>query len=147
MLKKIKVLGQGGQGVKYLTSIMGKLIDKLDYSISLVLNYDSAVRGGSITADLIVSNSIIKSPIIDNTNVVIDMENNTIKKGKVSNDMSSLIKKAKSDFTDLQENMFYLGCLMKILNLSFKKNQLEQVLKKRYLKDNLKSIELGYKLY
>ena len=74
--RKIKILGEAGQGVKLLSYTMASILTELGYEVSLNLEYDAAVRSGSINADLIYSERPIENPIIDEADVLIKFTRN-----------------------------------------------------------------------
>ena len=145
MKKKIRINGLGGQGVKYCASLFGKILDKQGRNVSLVLDYDTAARGGSITSDLIVSDGKVDSPIIDKADVLIDMTKNLVIVDGKEKSFSSIIEEKKSDFKALQTNMFYLGLLLKKMSVKLDLEYIKKILKEKFLEENLKSIEIGYK--
>jgi Pyruvate/2-oxoacid:ferredoxin oxidoreductase gamma subunit/GNAT superfamily N-acetyltransferase len=69
--KKIKIMGEAGQGVKLLSFTLAQIVAQLGNEVSLSLNYDSAVRGGNISTDLIYSDRPIENPLIDEADVLI----------------------------------------------------------------------------
>lgn len=71
MERTIKILGEAGQGVKLLSYTLASILAQLGYEVSLNLEYDAAVRGGKIDADLIYSERKIENPIIDEADVLI----------------------------------------------------------------------------
>lgn len=69
--KKIKIMGEAGQGVKLLSFTLASILTQLGNEVSLNLEYDSAVRSGNISADLIYSDAKIENPIIDEADILI----------------------------------------------------------------------------
>jgi Pyruvate/2-oxoacid:ferredoxin oxidoreductase gamma subunit/GNAT superfamily N-acetyltransferase len=69
--KKIKIVGEAGQGVKLLSFLLASILSRLGNEVSLNLEYDASVRGGTISADLIYSDLKIENPIIDEADVLI----------------------------------------------------------------------------
>ena len=74
--KKIKILGEAGQGVKLLSFTLASILARLGHEVSLNLEYDSAVRSGKISADLIYSDEKIENPIIDEADILIKFTKN-----------------------------------------------------------------------
>jgi len=68
---KIKIVGEAGQGVKLLSYTLGQVLAQLGHEVSLNLQYDASVRGGTISADLIYSSRPIENPVIDEADVLI----------------------------------------------------------------------------
>jgi Pyruvate/2-oxoacid:ferredoxin oxidoreductase gamma subunit/GNAT superfamily N-acetyltransferase len=69
--RKIRIIGEAGQGVKLLSYTLASILAQLGHEVSLNLQYDAAVRSGSINADLIYSEQKIENPIIDEADVLI----------------------------------------------------------------------------
>jgi len=69
--KKIKIVGEAGQGVKLLSFTLAQILSQLGNEVSLSLNYDASVRGGNISSDLIYSDRPIENPLIDEADVLI----------------------------------------------------------------------------
>jgi len=74
--KKIKIMGEAGQGVKLMSYTLASILSQLGNEVSLSLEYDSAVRGGNISADLIYSDDPIENPFIDEADVLIKFTRN-----------------------------------------------------------------------
>jgi len=70
-VKTIKIIGEAGQGVKLMSYTLASILSQLGNEVSLNLEYDSAVRGGTISADLTYSDDPIDNPIIDEADVLI----------------------------------------------------------------------------
>jgi Pyruvate/2-oxoacid:ferredoxin oxidoreductase gamma subunit/GNAT superfamily N-acetyltransferase len=70
-VRRIKIIGEAGQGVKLMSYTLASILSQLGNEVSLNLEYDSAVRSGVISADLIYSEDKIDNPIIDEADVLI----------------------------------------------------------------------------
>jgi len=70
-IRKIKIVGEAGQGIKMLSYTLASILAQLGNEVSLSLEYDSAVRSGTISADLIYSEYVIENPIIDEADILI----------------------------------------------------------------------------
>jgi Pyruvate/2-oxoacid:ferredoxin oxidoreductase gamma subunit len=64
-------MGEAGQGVKLLSYTLASILTQLGNEVSLNLEYDSAVRSGRISADLIFSDAPIENPVIDEADILI----------------------------------------------------------------------------
>lgn len=69
--KKIKIIGEAGQGIKLLSHTLAQILAQLGNEVSLSVNYDASVRGGNISADLIYSDLAIQNPLIDEADILI----------------------------------------------------------------------------
>ncbi len=117
---KIVLIGSGGDGIKFLGKSLGKYLIALGYEIALTFSYDSAVRGGEITASLIFGKNKIESPVIDNADFILDF-----KKEKIT-------------------NMEAFGLLIKELKLEFNEQEIANVLPENSKEKNIKEIKKGY---
>ena len=139
--KKITIKGSGGHGVKLLMSILAKLLADTK-KLTLVFDYDSAVRGGFINGNLIISDEKIASPIIDKADIIADMiEANVEIKGKKQ---EINIEEIKKDAENFVLNMFYLGLVMNLIEVELNSEKIKEILGKKYSEANMQSIELGY---
>jgi Pyruvate/2-oxoacid:ferredoxin oxidoreductase gamma subunit len=69
--KKIKIVGEAGQGIKLLSHTLAQILAQLGNEVSLSVNYDASVRSGNISADLIYSDLAIQNPLIDEADILI----------------------------------------------------------------------------
>jgi Pyruvate/2-oxoacid:ferredoxin oxidoreductase gamma subunit len=69
--KRIKIVGEAGQGIKLLSHTLAQILAQLGNEVSLSVNYDASVRGGNISADLIYSDFPIQNPLIDEADILI----------------------------------------------------------------------------
>ncbi len=69
--KRIKIVGEAGQGIKLLSHTLAQILAQLGNEVSLSVNYDASVRGGNISADLIYSDLPIQNPLIDEADILI----------------------------------------------------------------------------
>lgn len=65
-LLRIILSGEGGQGIKLISSIVAKILFALGWDLSLALDYDTVVRGGKIVSFMVVSKKgSVPNPIIE----------------------------------------------------------------------------------
>jgi len=143
MLKKIKAKGTGGHGIKLLMSSLAKIISK-EYNITLVFDYDSAVRGGFIDGNLLFSTKKINSPIFQKTDLLVDLVNNKIEEN--NNETNIDLEEYKKKSPNLISNMFYLGIILKRINKELLESEVKEVLGKKFSPNNFESIKFGYNL-
>lgn len=140
---KIKLLGTGGQGIRLMASILGKILTVNGYFVSLKLEYDTAVRGGNISADLIFSKQKIKNPIIDRADILINFTGETAEAEEIVNG-KDFVEMSKKEFNSpLFANMIALGFLLKRFKL---KADISEYLSNNFKKENLKAVDLGFSL-
>ncbi len=152
---KIKIYGVGGQGVKFLGKILGKVLNKYNYEfVSVNANYDTVVRGGSIDTDIVASKNKVGNPIIDKANfcIILSKVDKFISAEKYIVDMSLKDELELEgdllflDITDIDEvlNMFLLGKLLKIWGMELDKELIKEVLPKNKIEQNINAVERGY---
>ena len=156
-MTKIIIHGIGGQGVKLLSKALAHIFCELGKQVTLTYEYDSNVRGGSVTAYLNYSDSKIVNPLIDEADYLIELTKNGKFKGK-----QRIVEESQADSDDetvikvplnmLAEklgnkklvNMVTLGYILKFLNIGLKQLDLKKALPEKLLDENLKAIEQGY---
>ena len=138
---KILVQGTGGHGVRLLMSLLTKMLSEFK-QVTLIYDYDSAVRGGYIDGSLIFADNAITCPIIDQADLIINLNSNEIQEGEKS--LTIDIQEEKKKFAALRLNMFYLGFLIKWVGLDLKQEQIKQLLGKKFSEENFSSIEAGF---
>ena len=161
-VKKIKVAGFGGQGVLFLGKFIAELANKLDYNITWLPSYGPEMRGGTANCDVIISKKQIGSPLIDNPNILISLNQPSfdkfyprIEKNALVIINSDLIKSEEKNLVKIKAstlaeglgnekilNMVIAGYLIKKLNL-FDKKIIQEIFKNAGLSNDL--IELNFK--
>lgn len=168
MIKKIKLVGTGGQGIKLLGHLLGNVLAELNYHVSLNFQFDTSVRGGSILADFIYSDKEIENPIIDEADILIQLG------GKQTEAMKTKAKEriiersicntecekcdircagkqipfydvANKKFgSKLYMNMLALGLVLKHIGVDPNKVNLKNGLPEKYIEKNVEAIQYGY---
>ncbi|MEA3430128.1 MAG: 2-oxoacid:acceptor oxidoreductase family protein [Nanoarchaeota archaeon] len=164
-MRKIIMVGEGGQGVKLLANVLARILTQLDKYVTLTYSYDAAVRGGNITANLIYANEKIDNPIIDTADMLLmlsEVQGFSAKKMIVE---KSLFKKEDEKQTFNTEeliampfmtlasekfgsqifiNMIALGQLLKKMDIDITQINLQKYLPERYIEKNVEAIMYGY---
>lgn len=156
-MTKIIIHGIGGQGVKLLGKTLAYIMSELGKEVTLTYEYDSNVRGGSVTAYLTYSKEKIMNPIIDEADYLITLTTNTKFKGKKiiveesthEGEEETIIKVPLSALAENLGNkklinMVTLGFILRELNINLKNLNFKQLLPNKLYDDNLKAIEQGY---
>jgi Pyruvate/2-oxoacid:ferredoxin oxidoreductase gamma subunit len=65
MKLKLRFSGRGGQGIKFLGSVLVRVAMVADYYATLTVDYTPSVRGGPIFCDVILSSEPISYPFCD----------------------------------------------------------------------------------
>jgi Pyruvate/2-oxoacid:ferredoxin oxidoreductase gamma subunit len=63
---KFRFSGRGGQGIKFLGTVLAEVAMNADYYTTLTVDYTPSVRGGPIFSDVIISTEQISYPFCDN---------------------------------------------------------------------------------
>jgi 2-oxoglutarate ferredoxin oxidoreductase subunit gamma len=65
MKLKLRFSGRGGQGIKFLGSVLVRVAMAANYNATLTVDYTPSVRGGPIFCDVILSSEPISYPYCD----------------------------------------------------------------------------------
>ena len=165
-VKSIKIVGEAGQGVKLMSYTLASILSKLGNEVSLNLEYDSAVRSGTISADLIYSDDPIDNPIIDEADVLIkftrtrdwfparDLVIDESLCG-TKNLQCSIQSKEGADYgfqdvaitkfgSKIYINMIALGRILRYIGVNIMLLNIEDLLPPRHVAKNLAAIKYGF---
>jgi Pyruvate/2-oxoacid:ferredoxin oxidoreductase gamma subunit/GNAT superfamily N-acetyltransferase len=164
--KRIKIMGEAGQGVKLLSHTLASILARLGNKVSLTLDYDSAVRSGRISADLIYSDVDIENPIIDEADVLIKFtktrewfpaKNLVIDEGMCGGqcvDCALQCKKGTQygfENISMQKfgskifiNMIALGRILKYIGINIMLVNIADLLPPKYVEKNIAAIKYGF---
>ena len=135
---KLNILfgGKAGQGPNIIGHILAEVLVKKGYYAFYSREYESLIRGGhnfnvlTFSSEKVFSNESKIDVLVCLDDNTFDIHQNSLKK-------EAIVLKGRS------ENMYYLGCLFKILGFDFK--ELEEELKKlKNFEENLKYAKEGY---
>jgi Pyruvate/2-oxoacid:ferredoxin oxidoreductase gamma subunit/ribosomal protein S18 acetylase RimI-like enzyme len=164
--RKIKIIGEAGQGIKLLSYTLASILAQLGHEVSLNLEYDAAVRGGSINADLIYAEGKIENPIIDEADVLIKFTKKREffpAKALVidesfcdSEDLTCTIQSRKGTSYGFENvaislfgskiyiNMIALGRILRYIGINILLLNIADILPKRSLEKNLEAVKYGF---
>ncbi len=164
--RKIKIVGEAGQGVKLLSYTTASILAQLGYEVSLNLEYDAAVRGGNINADLIYSESQIENPIIDEADVLIKFTRTrewfpakslVIDEGMCETEtLTCDIRSHKGTLYGFENvaismfgskiyiNMIALGRILRYIGINILLLNIADMLPEKHLEKNIQAIKYGY---
>lgn len=160
--QKLKLLGEGGQGLVLLSKILGEIFtEELGYSISIKTTYDSAVRKGEVDIDLIASKNKISNPIINKADlclllrktenlpdsIVYVVEKSIVKKLKVPENRAKtvdFIKISKEKSLTNKLNMIILGWVIRKLDIGLLPNDIDKFLPEINRKSNFEAVKIGF---
>ncbi len=164
--KKIKILGEAGQGVKLLSNTLAQILAQLGNEVSLSLNYDASVRGGNISADLIYSDFPIENPLIDEADILIKftrtrdffpakslvIDESFCDEGAVA----CSIKSSRGTYYGFEDvavtvfgskvfiNMIALGRILRYIGVNILLLNIREILPQRSLDKNFEAIKYGF---
>ena len=155
-MKRIVFTGVGGQSVRVISHTLAQALKELDYQVVLLFDYDSSVRNQRITAYLSYDKKPIENPVIDEADILIRLhakgdqliaQKTVCDTGLCTDEeipfgMMGVEKFGRPIFG----NMIALGRLFRLIDLDISHVELEKILPKSYLKENLKAIQVGYDL-
>ena len=77
---KIKCAGSGGQGVLSLGMMIAVMGQSRGINVSWLPSYGPEMRGGTANCSVVLSNNVIGSPLVHNTNILIAMNQQSLDK-------------------------------------------------------------------
>jgi Pyruvate/2-oxoacid:ferredoxin oxidoreductase gamma subunit len=155
-VKRIVFTGVGGQSVRVISHTLAQALKELGYQVVLLFDYDSSVRNQRITAYLSYDKEPIENPMIDEADILIRLHakgdqliaQKTICDTGLCTDeeipfgMMGVERFGRPIFG----NLIALGRLFRLIDLDISHLELEKILPKSYLKENLKAIQIGFDL-
>ncbi len=76
----IKIIGSAGQGVKFLSNLLAKILVKKEYEVAVTNHYSPFIRFGNSDAEIIFSKEKIENPIAEDFDFQYDMTTEELKK-------------------------------------------------------------------
>ena len=170
-MKKIIVSGEGGQGVRVISITLAQMLKNLGYEVSLLYDYDAAVRGGLSLAHLVYSKEKIDNPVIDEADILLKLSDKaeelraktTVYKTGLSDVKGKALKledipptNEEIPFSELGTEIFgkelfgymiALGRLMVLADITVPESEIVAVLPKKYKEENLSAINFGQRLH
>jgi 2-oxoglutarate ferredoxin oxidoreductase subunit gamma len=170
-MKKIIISGEGGQGVRVIAITLAQLLNNLNYKVSLLYDYDTAVRGGLSLAHLVYDTKPIDNPIIDEADILLKLSDKAEElhakttvyqtglgdeKGKAINIEDIPPTTEEIPFSEMGTGIFgkelfgymiALGRLMVLADIKVPDSELMAALPKKYKDENMKAINFGQRLH
>ena len=155
-MKRIVFTGVGGQSVRVISHVLALALKELGYEVTLLFDYDSSIRNHRITGYLTYDKKPIENPMIEEADILVRLHEKgdqlvaqkTICDTGLCTDeevpfgMMGIEKFGQAIFG----NMIALGRLLRLIDIDISHIELEKILPKSYIKENLKAIQLGYDL-
>jgi 2-oxoglutarate ferredoxin oxidoreductase subunit gamma len=170
-MKKIIVSGEGGQGVRVISITLAQLLKNLGYEVSLLYDYDAAVRGGLSLAHLVYDKETIDNPVIDEADILLKLSDKaeelraktTVYQTGLSDVKGKALKledipptNEEIPFSELGTEIFgkelfgymiALGRLMVLADITVPESEIIAVLPKKYKEENLSAINFGQRIH
>ena len=153
-MKRIVFTGVGGQSVRVISHTLAQALKELDYQVVLLFDYDSSVRNQRITAYLSYDKEPLENPMIDEADILIRLHakgDQLIARKTVCDTGLCTDEEIPFGIMGVERfgrpifgNMIALGRLFRLIDLDISHVELEKILPKSYLKENLKAIQIGY---
>lgn len=170
-MKKIIISGEGGQGVRVIAITLAQLLNNLNYEVSLLYDYDTAVRGGLSLAHLTYDTEPIDNPIIDEADILLKLSDKAEELHAKTIVCQTGLGPEKAQplgiedipptteeipFSEMGTGIFgkelfgymiALGRLMVLADIKAPESELQAALPKKFKEENLKAINFGQRLH
>ena len=153
---KVIISGEGGQGVRVISHTMATLLADLGYEVSLLYDYDSAVRGAMSVAHLVFEKEPIGNPVIGEADVLLKLsdkagglqaEKTVCETGLCTDEEIPFGKLGTERFgKEIFGNMVALGRLISLVGIEVSEEELAKVLPLKYREENISAVQFGYHL-
>ncbi len=155
-MKRIVFTGVGGQSVRVISHVLAMALKELSYEVALLFDYDSSIRNQRITAYLTYDKDPVQNPMIDEADILVRLHekgDRLIAQKTICDTGLCTDEEVPFGMIGVEKfgqvifgNMIALGRLFRLIGLEVSHMELEKLLPKSYLKENLKAIQLGYDL-
>ena len=155
-MRKVVISGEGGQGVRVISHGLATLLANLGYEVSLLYDYDSAVRGAMSVAYLTWDKEPIDNPVIHDADILLKLSDKAkglharktvCQTGYCTEEEIPFGKLGMDKFgREIFGNMIALGRLMALIDVDASEEDLARVLPLKYREENLSAVQFGYHL-
>jgi Pyruvate/2-oxoacid:ferredoxin oxidoreductase gamma subunit len=155
-MARVIVSGEGGQGVRVISHTLATLLADLGYEVSLLYDYDSAVRGAMSVAYLTFDKEPIANPVIQEADILLKLsdkaqglraEKTVCQTGLCTDEEIPFGKLGVEKFgREIFGNMIALGRLMALVGIEVSEEELAKVLPLKYREANVSAVQFGYNL-
>jgi Pyruvate/2-oxoacid:ferredoxin oxidoreductase gamma subunit len=155
-MKRIVFTGVGGQSVRVISHVLALALKELGYEVALLFDYDSSIRNQRITAYLTFDQKRIENPMIDQADILVRLhekgdqliaQKTICDTGLCTDEEVPFGTMGVEKFGQaIFGNMVALGRLFRLIDIDISHIELEKLLPKSYLKENMRAIQLGYDL-
>ncbi|MEK6976828.1 MAG: 2-oxoacid:acceptor oxidoreductase family protein [Candidatus Hydrothermarchaeota archaeon] len=153
-MKKIAISGEGGQGIRFIAHALAVALIQLGYHVSLLYDYDSAIRTQKSLAYLTYDEKPIGSPMVEVADIMLMLskkEDNVCARKIVCE--SGLCTDEQVPFSEFGAEKFggaifgntiALGHLLRLIGVDIGKLDLEKTFPKKLFEENIKAVRFGY---
>jgi len=155
-MRKVIISGEGGQGVRIISHTLATLLANLGYEVSLLYDYDSAVRGAMSVAYLTFGKEPIANPVIQEADILLKLSNKAdgfraektvCQTGLCTDEEIPFGRLGIEKFgKEIFANMIALGRLMSLVGVEVSEEELTQILPLKYRAENINAVHFGYYL-
>jgi 2-oxoglutarate ferredoxin oxidoreductase subunit gamma len=155
-MKKVIISGEGGQGVRVISHSLATLLANLGYEVSLLYDYDSAVRGAMSVAYLTFDKEPIANPVVEDADILLKLSDKAqglharktvCQTGLCTDEEIPFSKLGIEQFgREIFGNMIALGHLMSLVGVDVSDEELAAVLPLKYREENLSAVHFGHHL-
>jgi len=153
-MKRIAITGIGGQSVRVVSHALALALKELGHEVALLFDYDSSIRNQRITAYLTYDGKPIDNPVIDEADILVRLhekgdqlvaQKTLCDTGLCTDEEVPFGRMGIEKFgMPIFGNMIALGRLLRLIDIDIHHVELEKLLPRTYLKENLKAIQIGY---
>jgi len=153
---KIIISGEGGQGVRVISHALATVLANLGYEVSLLYDYDSAVRGAMSVAYLVFDKGPIANPVIQEADILLKLsdkagglraEKTVCETGLCTDEEIPFDKLGIEKYgREIFGNMIALGRLIALVGVEVSEEELAKVLPLKYREENISAVQFGYHL-
>lgn len=114
MKTQMKITGKGGQGIQILSKIIRTSIElgNASFHLAIAQSYDATVRGGISDSHIIISETEILNPVLEEADIVMDLVTKKISRKKSKKEIC--ISPDTLDETPKYHGVVLIGILSKI---------------------------------
>ncbi len=155
-MRKVIISGEGGQGVRVLSHTLAVLLANLGYEVSLLYDYDSAVRGAMSLAYLVFDKEPIDNPVVQKADILLKLsdkaeglraEKTVCETNLCTDEEIPFGKLGIEKFgREIFGNMIALGRLIALVGIEIPEDELAKVLPLKYREENVNAVHFGYHL-
>ena len=155
-MKRIVFTGVGGQSVRMISHVLALALKEIGHQVTLLYDYDSSIRNQKITAYLTYDQQPIENPMIDEADILIRLhakgeqlvaQKTICETGLCTDEEVPFGRMGMDTFGQaIFGNMIALGRLFRLIDIDISHVELEKILPKSYIKENMGAIQIGYDL-